>query len=119
MKILLIIIILFSSFVLSGCNNTNTSNNSGNFSNNNYTIRKKQEIELSSFSTPLTSSDENHLTNIKITSDKINELILENGETFSFNEIIGPCTEEEGYKKAQVFVNKQIEYALGGRKLSS
>ncbi len=72
------------------------------------------ETELSNFSTPLKSGVANRITNIKLTSGKINEHILKNGETFSFNQIVGPCTSEEGYKKAEIYVNNKIEYALGG-----
>lgn len=72
------------------------------------------EIELSSFSTPLKSGVANRITNIKLTSGKINEYILKNGDTFSFNQIVGPCTAEEGYKKAEIYVNNKISYALGG-----
>lgn len=60
------------------------------------------------------SGSANRIVNIKITSDKINEYILKDGETFSFNELVGPCTAEEGYKEAEIYVKKQIKYALGG-----
>ena len=36
------------------------------------------------------------------------EYTLKNGETFSFNKLVGPCTAEEGYLEAEIFVNKQI-----------
>lgn len=127
-SIISICLILVFSFMLSGCsinknnsNNTeltNISNNSDNISKNtDNTNNKKQEYketEISNFSTPLKSGVANRITNIKITSDKINGLTLKNGETFSFNEIVGPCTADEGYKEAEIYVNKKIEYALGG-----
>ena len=108
---------IFLTFFLTGCNNNNnsTQNNtefsklSSNSNNKIYT-----ETEIAYFSTPLKSGVQNRITNIKITSDKINEYILKKGETFSFNEIVGPCTSEEGYKEAEIYVNKQIKYALGG-----
>lgn len=125
MKIILIIGIFLSlSFWLSGCenneNNTNMNNNidfsktsiSGNNNNNN--SKEDIENELSNFSTPLKSGTANRIVNIKITCNKINEYILKDGQTFSFNELIGPCTAEEGYKEAEIYVNKQIKYALGG-----
>ena len=128
MKYIITICLFISvSFCLSGCDsNNNNSNNkvddntlslnnttsdTSDFANN---TTKNKETELSNFSTPLTSGVANRITNIKITSDKINDLTLKNGETFSFNEIIGPCIAEEGYKEAEIYVNKKIEYALGG-----
>ena len=90
-------------------NDTNKNANSSNEEN-----KQPVEKEVANFSTPLKSGSPNRLTNIKLTCDKINGRILENGETFSFNEIVGPCTAEEGYKKAEIYVNKRIKYALGG-----
>ena len=90
-------------------NDTAEKANSSNEEN-----KQPAEKEVSNFSTPLKSGSPNRLTNIKLTCDKINGRVLENGETFSFNEIVGPCTAEEGYKKAEIYVNKRIKYALGG-----
>lgn len=101
--------IFINTFDESNSNNNDT--NKDNSSGNNNT---SGERELSSFSTPLTSGVANRITNIKITSGKINNYVLKKGETFSFNEIVGPCTAEEGYKEAEIYVNKQIKYALGG-----
>ena len=91
----------------------NTTRNNSSISNDN-SEKKAKEIELSSFSTPLTSGVANRIINIKLTCGKLNEKILRNGESFSFNQIVGPCTAEEGYKEAEIYVNKQIKYALGG-----
>lgn len=99
-------------------NNTGNeiSNDDNNNSNNNDDEQNKNfnEIEIANFSTPLTSGSPNRIVNIKLTCNKINEMVLKNGETFSFNKIVGPCTAEEGYLKAEIFVNKKIQYALGG-----
>ena len=113
------------SFLLSGCNmqekkqeNTGESDNKINFTRTSTEKEAEQkkpvEKELSYFSTPLKSGVANRITNIKLTCGKINERVLKNGETFSFNEIVGPCTAEEGYKKAEIYVNKKISFALGG-----
>ena len=128
-----IIIILAVSFLLSGCKNDDSQNNQGKTSNvdfsrtsvtkeltddnsNNKEDSKKivNEIELSNFSTPLKSGVQNRITNIKLTCGKINERVLKNGESFSFNQIVGPCRSQEGYKEAEIYVNKKIVYALGG-----
>ena len=124
MKRLLIIGLCLSFiFFLSGCNNSNNLNfNNSNSQGKNININneteeknnKKEEIEIAKFSTPLTSGSPNRIVNIKLTCNKINGYTLKNGELFSFNQLVGPCTAEEGYLKAEIFVNKKIEYALGG-----
>ena len=53
-------------------------------SNPNIKGASSSEEELASYSTNLGSSTENRLTNIRITCGKLNETIVENGETFSF-----------------------------------
>ena len=134
------LIILSISFLLSGCNNKNSnSENTGenkdavNIERTNTTknllddqnhinndnesktnTKEPHETEISNFSTPLKSGGKNRLTNIKLTCEKINEHTLKRGESFSFNQIVGPCTAQEGYLKAEIFVNKKISYALGG-----
>lgn len=113
-KIFLLCIILLFVFTLSGCNFGSDTDKQQNNNASSEIMKKLVETSIASFSTPLTSGSPNRITNIKLTCNKINEYILENGETFSFNQIVGPCTAEEGYLKAEIFVNKKIEYALGG-----
>ena len=72
-----------------------------------------EEKEISSFSTPL-AGDENRLENIRISCNAINGKILKNGETFSFNEVVGQPTEEKGYKEADVIIGTKLEKGLGG-----
>lgn len=83
-------------------------------SNPNIKGASSSEEELASYSTNLGSSTENRLTNIRITCGKLNETIVENGETFSFCDKTGPSTAEEGYKEATVFQNGKKVQALGG-----
>ena len=125
-------ICLIALFLLSGCTLKNDkSTQIGGESNKPEIIRTKIDLnsnqddnstketkpvesELANFSTPLKSGVANRITNIKLTCGKINGRVLKNGESFSFNEIVGPCTAEEGYKKAEIYVNKKISFALGG-----
>ncbi len=74
-----------------------------------------KEEELASYSTELGGSTENRLTNIRITCDKLNGTIVSAGDTFSFCELVGPSTAEEGYKEATVIVDGEKVQALGGR----
>ena len=48
-------------------------------------------------------SDEARLNNIRLALQKIDGIKIMPGETFSFNENVGPTTEKEGYKTAQIY----------------
>lgn len=73
-----------------------------------------KEEEISSYSTKLSGSTENRLTNIRITCKKLNGITVNNNDTFSFCKSTGPSTAEEGYKEATVFLNGKKVQALGG-----
>ncbi|MCL2860293.1 MAG: VanW family protein [Oscillospiraceae bacterium] len=62
-----------------------------------------QQIDLSSFTTKVLTSDPNRNNNIAITCSKLNEHIIKAGETFSFTGTVGQSTSSEGYEKANVF----------------
>lgn len=48
-------------------------------------------------------NNKDRTTNLKIASKKINGTIIQPGETFDFNKIVGSRTSSKGYKKAHVF----------------
>lgn len=83
-----------------------------------------QEIEsalfrdtLSNMSTWFGTSTENGQNrgiNIAIALSKIAGKILAPGETFSFNEIVGPRTEKEGYKTAHIYYQGEVIDGIGG-----
>ncbi|MCD7722973.1 MAG: VanW family protein [Clostridiales bacterium] len=56
----------------------------------------------------------NRTTNLKIASAAINGTVIAPGETFDFNEIVGPRTEAKGYKKAPVFSGSSVVSGVGG-----
>lgn len=72
------------------------------------------ETVLAEFSTTIKSRASNRLNNIQITCSKLNETTVESGKSFSFCQTVGKATEEKGYKKADVIVDKQVTQALGG-----
>ena len=71
------------------------------------------ETEIASFSTTL-SGDSARLNNINITCNTLNGTIINPGDTFSFNSVVGLPTAEKGYQEADVFVNKKTEKGYGG-----
>ena len=74
----------------------------------------QNEFGLIASSTSQTTANSNRNHNISITCEKINGLILQPGETFSFNGFIGERTEASGYEVAGVIENGQSAQAYGG-----
>lgn len=61
-----------------------------------------------------TSNNSNRNNNIRQACDNMNGTILNPGDTFSFNEIVGQRTAENGFKEATVILGGQYEQGLGG-----
>ena len=96
-----------------GQNIINEINNLSIPQNSVISSRQSLETEIASFSTNL-KGDNARLNNIKITCNTLNGTIINSGETFSFNTIIGQPTAERGYQEADVFVNQKTEKGYGG-----
>ena len=56
----------------------------------------------------------NRLNNIKLSSEAINGLVLNPGEVFSFNGVVGRRTTERGYRMAPGFVSGRLVEQVGG-----
>jgi len=52
--------------------------------------------------------------NIKVAAAALDGVLLEPGEDFSFNRVVGPRSSEAGYKSANVIVNNELVQGLGG-----
>ena len=69
---------------------------------------------IASFSSRM-SRDENRITNIRLACQSINGTVLQPGEEFSFNDVVGARTAERGYKEAGVIVGgDRLDNGLGG-----
>lgn len=101
---------------LGNTENVNEVNNKieNALNNTQNTISSRVEEEIATYSTNLSGSTENRLTNIRITCDKLNGTVVNNGDTFSFCNTTGPSEASEGYKEATVFLNGEKVQALGG-----
>lgn len=75
---------------------------------------KNSVVIIGESSTPILDSRENRVNNIDISITAIDKKILNPGEQFSFNEIVGQRTESKGYEKAPIIVGKHKEMATGG-----
>ncbi len=69
---------------------------------------------LASYETPLDSENHNRNHNIELAIAALNGWIIEPGQTFSFNEVVGPTTKEKGFLEAPVLQNKQLVPGVGG-----
>ncbi|MCM1285192.1 MAG: VanW family protein [Acetobacter sp.] len=59
-------------------------------------------------------SNSNRTTNLKIASKAISGTIIQPGQTFSFNKVVGPRTSKKGYKDAHVFSGDGVVDGIGG-----
>ena len=94
-----IFIIISICCMLSACNNKT------NYQPQNYEIENKQVESniIGTYSTKLTDKTEGRLHNINLAISILNGTKVEEGETFSFNDTLGPREEENGYKEAIIF----------------
>ncbi|MBU3145524.1 VanW family protein [Clostridium sp. CF012] len=69
---------------------------------------------IASFSTKFESSSFMRANNIDISVRAINGKILNPGESFSFNEVLGERTRERGYMEAPIIINNKIGSGIGG-----
>lgn len=70
--------------------------------------------QLASFSTKYNPDQTSRSENLKIASGKINEKVLMPGEVFSYNEVLGKRTIENGFKEAGVYEGNKVVQGVGG-----
>ena len=75
---------------------------------------KKATNYRAEFSTNYISSSSSRKHNVKLAVEKINGTVLEAGQVFSFNQIVGERTEERGFQNAVVIENGQFTEGVGG-----
>lgn len=69
---------------------------------------------LSNFTTRYDAGNVSRTTNLRIATKKINEYVIQPGETFSYNKALGKRSVENGYKEAAVFENGGVTNGIGG-----
>ncbi len=70
--------------------------------------------QLSTFTTRYDVSDRNRSTNLEIACQKINGKVVLAGETFSYNQTLGPRTAAAGYKNGKVYEGGEVVDGIGG-----
>ena len=69
---------------------------------------------LAETTTKLDPSVVNRTSNVRIAAEHVNGTILNDGEEFSFNKIVGPRTAARGFKDAKIFVSGEVVDGIGG-----
>jgi vancomycin resistance protein YoaR len=69
---------------------------------------------LGSQKTTFAVSDKERNFNLKLAASKLNGRVIQPGEVFSFNEVVGDRTEKEGYKIAHVITAGEMVDGLAG-----
>lgn len=77
-------------------------------------VHANSEIPIAEFSTKFNLANTPRVTNIKLASIALDQHIIQPGETFSFNEIVGPTTKERGYQISKVIVKGKETKGYGG-----
>lgn len=68
---------------------------------------------LGTFTTNTTSNAKRN-TNVRLAAEALNGTIVQPGEEFSFNQVIGPRTEEKGYQAAAAYNSGEVVQEIGG-----
>lgn len=77
-------------------------------------IRNVQKKLVGSYTTKFDGKNENRTTNIRLSSEAIDGMILMPGEEFSFNKVVAERTVERGYKETGIIVKGEFSEGIGG-----
>jgi vancomycin resistance protein YoaR len=69
---------------------------------------------ISTFTTDMGPSSSNRIHNVQLMANYIDGTIVRPGESFSFNESVGPRTPERGFREGQMIVGSLLLPAIGG-----
>ncbi|WP_260982638.1 VanW family protein [Lysinibacillus fusiformis] len=73
-----------------------------------------EEIVVASYTTYFNSADVGRNKNIELSAEAINNVIVGSGDHFSFNTMVGPRDEANGYQPAPEIINKKVVMGIGG-----
>lgn len=77
-------------------------------------LEQVDQKRIGRYTTRYNPGEINRTTNVRLSSQAINNLVLNPGEEFSFNETVGQRTAQRGYKNATVIVNGEFTDGMGG-----
>lgn len=69
---------------------------------------------LATFSSSYASSSANRAYNVELAANKVNGVILADGEEFSYNKVVGNANAANGFKMATVYSGGKVTEGVGG-----
>ena len=69
---------------------------------------------ISSFTTEMGPSSANRIHNVQLMAEYIDGTVIRPGDTFSFNESVGPRTAERGFREGQMIIGSLLVPSIGG-----
>nr|WP_255723421.1 VanW family protein [Sporosarcina sp. ACRSL] len=72
------------------------------------------DVTIATYTTYFNPSDTNRNKNIELSAKAINNVIIGSGDHFSFNTVVGPRDEANGYQPAPEIINKKLVMGIGG-----
>lgn len=72
------------------------------------------DVVIASYTTYFKRTDTNRNKNIELSAKAINNIIVGSGDQFSFNTVVGPRDEANGYQPAPEIINKKLVMGIGG-----
>ena len=70
--------------------------------------------QISTFTTDMGTSSSNRIHNVQLMAEYIDGTVIEPGDTFSFNDSVGPRTVERGFREGQMIIGSLLLPAIGG-----
>lgn len=75
---------------------------------------KANTVLKGKFTTTFNSSGENRCHNISVATNSVNGTVVDVGETFSFNNVVGERSEKNGYKTSKIILEGNYTDGVGG-----
>lgn len=77
-------------------------------------LQQVRQHRIASFATPILSADAGRVQNISMAVNKISGVVLQPGQIFSFNSVVGPRDAEHGWAKAAELYQGEFVMGYGG-----
>ncbi|WP_432363666.1 VanW family protein [Sporosarcina sp. UB5] len=77
-------------------------------------IQHLDDVVVASYTTYFNPTDTNRNKNIELSAEAIDKIIVGSGDHFSFNTVVGPRDEANGYQPAPEIINKKLVMGIGG-----
>jgi vancomycin resistance protein YoaR len=77
-------------------------------------LKQVNARKIGSYTTYYNPGNANRTTNVRLSSQAINNVVLNPGEVFSFNQTVGQRTSARGYRPAKIIVRGEYSEGIGG-----